>query len=84
MAIIVILNKKNRNEKEELTLEKFKERFKFELEIAIENFIVSENKKIEYLPKCMKKEKDASDFYFDLRWNFNHYSSSEWFIERIK
>ncbi len=84
MNKIVIWNKKHRDKKEELTLDEFKQKFKTELGVAIKNYIEFENKQVEYLPKCMKKEKDESDFYHDLRWNFNHHSKSEWFIERIR
>ena len=84
MNRIVIWNKKYRDKKEELTLNEFKQKFKAELNVAIQNYIETENKRIEYLPKCMKKEKDENDFYNDLRWNFNQHSQSEWFIERIR
>lgn len=26
---------------------------------------------------------DESDFYFDLQWNFNHHTCSDWYIERL-
>ena len=70
---MIITKKSNQKIKKELTITKFKQ-----------DFIESENKKQEYLPKFLRKNIDASDFYLNLHFNFNHHNNkSEWFIEKI-
>ena len=81
---MIITKKSNQKIKKELTITEFKQEYQDDIDSAIKDFIESENKKQEYLPKFLRKNIDASDFYLNLHFNFNHHNSkSEWFIERI-
>ena len=68
-----------------ITDQQFKIRFQKELQQAV--LIYSSHEQQKEIIKswlCWKPSKDyKSDFYFDLRWNFNNYAISEWYIERI-
>ena len=81
---MIITKKSNQKIKKELTITKFKQEYQDDIDSAIQDFIESENKKQEYLPKFLRKNIDASDFYLNLHFNFNHHNNkSEWFIEKI-
>ena len=75
----MILKNRLTHEKLELSLNEFKNRFKKELQTAIECFIKSEKSK----PYFMLHEPTEEDFCFDLRWNFNNFGNSVWYIERM-
>jgi len=68
-----------------IPLQKFKIRFQKELQQALLKYSSHERQKDLIKPWLRwKPAKDyKSDFYFDLRWNFNSYAISEWYIERI-
>lgn len=75
----MLLKNKLTHETLELSLQEFKIRFRKELQVAIESYIKSEKAK----PYYRLHEPSEDDFYFDLRWNFNNFSNSVWFIERM-
>jgi len=84
MAQKYIIKNKRTNESLELTLEEFKSRFRMELQQAFNNFKNQEEQKEMLLPPFMHRNRDyKSDFYFDLRWNFNNHQTSLWYIDRI-
>lgn len=76
----IILKHRRNNEKLELTLEEFKEKFHDEIAQAVRSFL--ENNK-SFLPEFCKKDATEQDFWFELRWNFNNYAICEYYIERI-
>ena len=81
---IVLRNKRNYKDKQELNLEEFKNKFSKELDFAIEIFVRDCMNKDIILPSFMTKNKDyESDFYSDLRTNFNFNTISNWYIDRI-
>ena len=59
----------------------FGKRFKDEIQIALENYQKTEASKRLYMLDC--RDYIESDFYFDLRWNFNNFSNSVWYIEKM-
>lgn len=72
---------KNKLTKETLVLseEEFKTRFVKEIDMALDSYRRTELAKPYY-----KINKDIeSDFFFDLQWNFNSFSNSVWYIERM-
>lgn len=79
-----IVKNKRTGEKLKLTLEEFKIKFRMELQQAFNNYKNQEKQKNLLLPPFMHKNRNyESDFYFDLRWNFNNYQTSLWYIDRI-
>ena len=83
MAKKFIVKNKRTREFLELTLSEFKEKFKAELKTALDNFEKQESRK-NFLPPFIKPSNNfESDFYFNLRWNFNNLQNSNWYIERI-
>lgn len=83
MAQKIIVKNKRSHELLELTLPEFKEKFKAELKIAHANFKMQESRK-NILPSFVKPNNNfESDFYFDLRWNFNNLQNSNWYIAYI-
>ena len=74
---------KNRQTKKviEISLDEFKTRFAKELEVAFESYKKTQLSKPFFMIKSLSSIE--SDFYFDLRWNFNNYSSSIWYIDRM-
>jgi hypothetical protein len=53
------------------------------LRVAINGYSNSEKQKKYLLPFQTDFTNYESDFYFSLRWNFNNYSRSAWYIERL-
>ena len=77
---IIIKNRQNNNERLELTLEEFKAKFNIELRQAINTYKAHEESK-NFLPPHIKPTPDyEQDFYFDLRWNFNNYAQTPYYI----
>ena len=74
---------KNKQTKEILKIDysEFGKRFKDEIQIALENYQKTEANKRLYMLDCC--DYIESDFYFDLRWNFNNFSNSVWYIEKM-
>ncbi len=72
---------KNKLTKETLVLseEEFKIRFIKEIETALDSY-----KRTELAKPYYKINKNIeSDFYFSLQYNFNSFSNSVWYIERM-
>ena len=76
----IILKHRRNNEKLELSLEEFKDKFYNEIAQAVRSFL--ENNK-SFLPEFCKKDATEQDFWFSLRFNFNNYAICEYYIERI-
>lgn len=75
----MILKNKRIRETLELTLPEFKIRFDREIKRVFESY-----KQVELAKIYFKiKNKDESDFYFDLQCNFNHHVCSDWYIDKI-
>lgn len=82
---IIVRNRRKYEDKQELTLEEFKEKFYNELQNAINIYSYHEEQKDMIKPPFMSLNKDyQADFYRDLRWNFNNNSNSVYYIDRIK
>lgn len=79
---IVMKNRQKHDERLELTLEEFKVKFQNELRQAINTYKAHEESK-NFLPLFLKPMPNyEQDFYFDLRWNFNNYAQTSYYIER--
>ena len=74
----MILKNKRTREILELTLPEFKTRFAKVIKMAFESYKQTELAK----PHFKIKNIDEDDFYFDLQWNFNHFGTSVWYIEK--
>ena len=78
----IILKHRRKNERIELTKEEFQKKFCDEITYGIESLIAT-SKVTNRLTGGYRKEATESDYWFDLRWNFNNYSICEYYIERI-
>ena len=77
---MIIANHHTR-EKKEISYEDFRKEFKLDIERAYQSYRQTEkNKKLFMHVDDVSLE---SDFYFDLRFNFNNFGNSAWYIERI-
>ncbi|UKI41418.1 MAG: hypothetical protein L6V95_15605 [Candidatus Melainabacteria bacterium] len=77
---IIINNRQNHKERLELTLEEFKAKFYAELRTAINSYKAHEESK-NFLPPFVKPTPNyEQDFYHDLRWNFNNYAPTQYYI----
>ncbi|MBO6273029.1 hypothetical protein J6O48_09675 [bacterium] len=77
---LIIKNRRNNEERLELTLEEFKAKFQMELKQAINTYKAHEESK-NFLPPFLKPTPNyEQDFYFDLRWNFNNYAQTQYYI----
>ena len=82
---LIIRKRLKYNEKQELSLEEFKTKFKNKLTSAIQTYSHSQKRKDMLKPLFMTINTDYTlDFYRDLRWNFNHNVQSEWYIDKIQ
>ena len=80
---MILINKSTR-EAEVLTVKEFKYKYSSELSDAVDNYIKSQQRKIYLCPFRIKCHKEyESEFCLSLRWNFNNYTYSDWYIERI-
>lgn len=74
---------KNKLTKEMLDIlySEFRKKFAKEIKTVFESFKRTE------LNKTFYNFKDdnliESNFYFDIRWNFNHFGNSNWYIEKL-
>ncbi len=74
---------KNKLTKEMLDIpySEFRKKFAKEIKNVFESFKRTE------LNKTFYNFKDdnliESNFYFDIRWNFNHFGNSNWYIEKL-
>ena len=77
---LIIKNRRNNEERLELTLEEFKAKFQMELKQAINTYKAHQESK-NFLPPFLKPTPNYDqDFYFDLRWNFNNYAQTQYYI----
>ena len=77
---LIIKNRQNNKERLELTLEEFKVKFQNGLRQAINTYKAHEESK-NFLPPFIKPTPNyEQDFYFDLRWNFNNYAQTQYYI----
>ena len=77
---LIIKNRRNNEERLELTLEEFKAKFQMELRQAINTYKAHQESK-NFLPPFLKPTPNyEQDFYFDLRWNFNNYAQTQYYI----
>lgn len=76
----ILLRNRATKERLNLYLHQFDIKFEHEINNALESFLSWSNNKA-FNP--YKRTYDKSDFYFDLRYNFNNYSNSNWYIEKI-
>lgn len=76
----MILKNKLTKEKLELNNPEFKKRFAKEISEALESYKKSVLAKPSY--RIYSDFEMEGDFYFDLQWNFNNHSNSNWYIEK--
>ena len=82
---IIVRNRRNFNDMQELTLEEFKIKFRNELTSAINIFTHHQQQKDMIKPPFMTLNTDyRADFYQNLRWNFNNNAPTPYYIDRIK
>ncbi|MBO6273009.1 hypothetical protein J6O48_09575 [bacterium] len=86
MKKIIIIHRNNYNDKQELTLEEFKAKFRNELTSAINTYTHhNQQKDMLQLWKLSNLNKDyRAEFYQDLRWNFNNNAATPYYIDRIE
>ena len=72
---------KNKLTKETIELKRsdFEMKFSKEIKTALECYKRTELSK----PYFRMNKNIESDFYFNLQWNFNNFSNSNWFIEKM-
>lgn len=75
----MILRNKRTRERIQLSYTEFQVKFTKEILTALESYIKTDNAK----PYFKANKTPESDFYFDLQWNFNHFGSSAWYIEKL-
>ena len=77
----MILKNKLTKETLDIPYSEFRIKFAKEIQDAFESFKRTE------LNKTFYNFKDdnliESNFYFDIRWNFNHFGNSNWYIESL-
>ena len=77
----MILKNKLTTETLDIPYSEFRKKFAKEIQDAFESFKRTE------LNKTFYKFKDDNlieiSFYFDIRWNFNHFGNSNWYIEKL-
>ena len=77
----MILKNKLTKETLDIPYSEFRIKFAKEIQIAFESFRKTE------LNKTFYNFKDdnliESNFYFDIRWNFNHFGNSNWYVEKL-
>ena len=75
---MIIVNKRTK-EKMEISYSEFYVLFRKEICDAFESYEKSELAK----PYFKTNDDIEGDFKFNLQWNFNHYTNSNWYIEKI-
>ncbi len=77
----MILKNKLTKETLDIPYSEFRKMFAKEIQDAFESFKRTE------LNKTFYKFKDDNlieiNFYFDIRWNFNNFGNSNWYIEQL-
>ena len=75
----MILKNSRSREMLELTEAEFKQKFAREINQAFESY-----QRTVLAKPYFKMNKDIEgDFYFNLQWNFNHFTITNWYIERM-
>ena len=77
----MILRNKRTRQTLEIDYSEFNKRFAKEIQIAFENYQKTEVSKRLYIPDYY--DYIEVDFYFDFRWNFNNFSNSVWYVEKV-
>lgn len=77
----MIIRNKRTGEKIELSYDEFKEKFDKDVKISLDSFRKTERSKILYRYKT--DNIIESDYFFNLRYNFNNFGNAVWYIERI-
>lgn len=75
----MIIKNKLTKETIELKRSEFEKRFSNEIKTALESYKRTELSK----PYFRMNKNIESDFYFSFQWNFNNFSNSNWFIEKM-
>ena len=75
----MILRNKRTKEKVEVSYSEFYVLFRKEITDAFESYEKSELAK----PYYKSNNNIEGDFKFNLQWNFNHHTISNWYIERM-
>ncbi len=75
----MILKNKQTLETLEITYPEFRKRFAKEIQNAFENYRKTQLNKYSFNFK--DNNSMEFNFYFELYWNFNHFVSSNWYIE---
>lgn len=77
----MIIKNKRTGEQKELTYNEFRHEFAKDIQTSFESFRQTE------LAKTFYNYKDdnllESNFFFDIRWNFNNFGNSAWYIKKI-
>ena len=77
----MILKNKRTGETKELTYNEFRHEFAKDIQTSFESFRQTE------LAKTFYNHKDdnliESNFFFDIRFNFNSFGNSAWYIEKL-
>ena len=77
----MIIKNKRTGEQKEMSYREFRVKFDKDIRISLDSFRTTQ------LAKMFYGYKDdsiiESDYYFDLRWNFNNFGNSAWYIEKI-
>mgnify|MGYP004641775859 FL=1 len=77
----MVLKNKLTKEMLDIPYSEFRKKFAKEIKTVFESFKRTE------LNKTFYNFKDdnliESNFYFDIRWNFNHFGNSNWYIEKL-
>ena len=77
----MILKNKLTKEVVDVSYKDFRKRFSKEIQDAYESFKQTELAKTFY--NFQDDNLLESDFYFQLRWNFNNHGNSNWYIESL-
>lgn len=77
----MILKNKRTGEQKELTLQEFKKEFDKEIKASFKDYVDTQLRHIYYGVGINSDY--LQDFYFDLRYNFNNFGISAWYIEKI-
>lgn len=85
MRKIIIKNRQNNKDRQEMSLEEFKIKFKKELESAIQIYIQDNKQKDMLKPPFLHSDENyEANFYQDLRWNFNNNTQTIYYIDKVQ
>ena len=78
----MILKNKLTKETLDIPYSEFRIKFAKEIQIAFESFRKTELNKTFYNYNDDNNLLEVN-FYFDIRWNFNYFGNSNWYIEKL-